>query len=122
MPNSTLNYLQATLPVSTLCFSGALTTASVYLNGPGNQAGNGFPMLHAGYIQGFAVWDGTSLHTDQTEVSFVVGDKISVYCQNVGTSYTIRIRVNGGSSAIQITGVPLNTTVFATLEILLINR
>ncbi len=122
MPNKTHNYLLATEPISTLCFSGLVGSTSVYLNGPGNQAGNGFPMLRKGYLTGLAVWDGTTVRSDRTQVSFVADDKISLYCQNVGSNFTVRVRINGSSTTLQVASVPFGTTLYATVEFMLLNR
>jgi hypothetical protein len=122
MVNNTHTYLIARAPISTTGFSGAVTTASVSLNGPGGQSGNGFPLPRRGYLTGLQVWDGTTLRSDTAQIAFDAGDKISVYCQNDGSSFTVKVRVNASSTTLQVSGVPLNSTLFATVEFMLIRE
>ena len=120
--NSSLAYQFAVTPLSTVCFSGQVTNASVNLPGPGGQSGNGYPMLHSGYLTGLSVFDGTSVRKDTTLVSFAADDKVSIYCQNVGSTFTVRARVNGTSSNLAVLNVPFNSTLFVTLEFALKKR
>jgi hypothetical protein len=120
MPNATLAYLRANRPYSTMGFSGAVTTTSVHLNGPGGQSGTGFPLPRKGRLTGLHVWDGTTYRNDITEIDTQPGDKISLYCQNTGTNFTLKARVNGSSTNLQVAGIPYNVTLFATLEFQLI--
>jgi len=103
-------------------FSGAVTNTSIYLNGPGGQSGNGFPMPRRGYLTGFSLWDGTTLRSDAVEIAFNAGDKIAVYCQSGGSDFTVKVRVNGTSTTLQVSGVPFNTTLFGTVEFMLIRE
>ena len=120
--NITHSYLLATRPPEILCFSGAVTTVSIYLPGPGSQAGDGFPMPRRGILTRLDVWDGTTLRSDTDEISFNIGDRISLFCQSTGSNFTVRVRVNGTSTNLQVTSVPYNTTLFATTEFLLIRE
>ncbi|HEY3295074.1 MAG TPA: hypothetical protein VGL38_06530 [bacterium] len=120
MVNNTQSYLMARAPISTMAFSGAVTTASITLNGAGGQSGTGFPVTRHGFVTGLTVWDGTTLRTDSTELALSAGDRISVYCQSTGSDYTVRVRINGSSSTLLLTGVPFNSTLFATVEFMLI--
>lgn len=122
MVNNTHNYLIARAPISTMGFSGVVTTASISLNGPGGQSGNGFPLPRRGYLTGLQVWDGTTLRSDTAEIAFSAGDKISVYCQNNGSDFIVKIRVNASSTILQVSGVSFNTTLFATVEFMLIRE
>lgn len=122
MVNNTQNYLLAHAPISTLAFSGAVTNVSVALNGPGGQSGNGFPLTRRGYLTGLHVWDGTTERFDAVEIAFNAGDKVSVYCQSSGTDFTVKVRVNGTSTQLQVSGVPYNTTLYATVEFMLIRE
>ncbi|MFZ5434440.1 MAG: hypothetical protein ACOZB3_11795 [Calditrichota bacterium] len=120
MANTTLNYLFARAPLSTVGFSGTVTSVSVYLNAPGGIAGDGVPMPRAGYLTGLQVWDGTRQYSDQAKIAFNAGDRLAIYCQNVGGSYTVRARLNGVSTALDCAEIPFNVTLFATLEISLL--
>jgi hypothetical protein len=119
MPNTTLSYIIARTALSTISFSGAVGTASITLNGPGGQAGN-IPLPRRGYITALHVWDGTTLRFDTDEIAFNAGDRISVYCQNSGGVFIVKIRVNGTSTTLLVGDVPQNTTLYATVEILMI--
>jgi len=122
MVNNTHAYLMARTPLSTMAFSGAQTNQSVYLHGPGGQNGDGFPLPRRGYVTGLHVWDGTTLRSDSSEIAFNAGDRISVYCQSGGSDFAVKLRVNGTSSAMQVSGVPFNTTLYATVEFMVVRE
>jgi hypothetical protein len=122
MISNTLAYLFSTRTISTMAFSGATTTASIYLNGPGGTPGNGFPLPKRGYLVGIQVWDGTTLRSDTDSISFQAGDKIAVFCQNAGSNFSVKVRLNGTSTALEATAVPFNSTLFVVLEFILIRE
>ncbi len=68
------------------------------------------------------MWDGTTQRYDTDEIAFNAGDKISVYCQSSGTDFTVKVRLNGTSTLLEVSGVPFNTTLYATLEFMLIRE
>jgi hypothetical protein len=113
---STLSYLFARSPMSTMGFSGAVGTTSVHLKGPGGEAGDGFPMPRDGVLSGLRLWDGSTNHADGDEITFAAGDRLAVYCQNMGSNFTVKVRVNGVSTGLEISGVPCNCTLFAVVE------
>lgn len=117
MSNTTLNYLYATDPPSLLGFSGVTGNVSVQLNGPGGQSGDGFPVLRDGDLLGISVWDGSTWRSDTGGIALSAGSRISVYCQNTGSDFTVKARVNGISTSIQTTGVPHNSTLMVMVEI-----
>ena len=117
--NITHTYLLAARQIESMGFSGALTNASVYLSGPSGQAGDGLPVPYRGYLTRIQVWDGATLHSDTDEIAFNADDRISVYCQSSGSDFTIKVRVNGSSTNLQVAGVPFNTTLYVTVEFLL---
>ncbi len=116
MLTKTLAYLLAARPMSTMGFSGVTASSSVYLPGPGGQAGDGFPLTRPGHLTAIKVWDGTTLRSDADIISFQSGDRLSVYCQNVGANFTVKVRLNGNSTALEIAGIPFSTTLFAIVE------
>ena len=120
--NLTHAYLLASRPLSTMAFSGVVSNQSVYLNGSGGQAGNGFPLPRRGYITALQVWDGTTLRFENEQLQFQAGDRIAVYCQAAGSDFAVKIRLNGNSTALQVTGVPFNSTLYATVELMLIRE
>ena len=120
--NSTHSFLFATRPPELLCFSGAVTNVSTYLPGPGGQAADGFPMPRRGILTALQIWDGTTLRSNTDEIAFNAGDRLALYCQSTGTNFTVRVRVNGSSSNLQVLSVPYNSTLFATVEFLLIRE
>lgn len=120
MISNTLAYLFSTRTVNTMGFSGATTTASIYLNGPGGTPGNGFPMPKRGYLTRLQVWDGTTLRSDTDAIAFQADDKLAVYCQNVGSNFTVKVRLNGTSTVLETAAVPFNSTLFVVVEYILI--
>lgn len=114
--NLTHTFLFASRPLNMMSFSGAVTNQSLYLNGPGGQPGNGFPLARRGCITALHLWDGTTYRFDVDEIAFQSGDTLAVYCQNTGSDYTVKVRLNGSTTALNVTGVPYNTTLFATVE------
>ncbi|MBK6765537.1 MAG: hypothetical protein IPG71_04180 [bacterium] len=54
-------------------------------------------------------------------MTFATNDRIAVYCQNVGGSFTVKVRINGVSTTLQVSSVPLNSTLLATV-VFAINR
>jgi hypothetical protein len=116
MLNTTLNYLYAHAPLSIIAFSGAIGSSSVNLSGAGGQAGDGYPMPRHGCLTTLRVWDGTTIHSDSAEVPFQAGDRLSIYCQTTGSNFTVKARLNGSSTNLQVTGIPTNCTLYAVLE------
>ncbi len=95
-------------------------TTSVGLPGPGGQTGSGFPMPRRGYLTGLHVWDGADYRYDVDEIAFNAGDVLSIYCQAGAGDYTVKLRLNGNSSNMQIESVPFNSTLYVTVEFLII--
>ena len=122
MPNQTHNYLLANTPISTMGFSGTTGTSSIYLNGPGGVAGDGFALPRRGYLTGFTLWDGSVVRSDAAKISFDSADRLSVYCQNTGTDFTVKVRLNGVSTSLQTTGVPHSLTLQAVVEFMLVRE
>lgn len=116
MSNGTLNYLYATQPISTMAFSGSVETTSAYLSGPGGQAGDGFPLPRDGILTRVYLWDGLKAYWDSDEISFQEGSKLSVYCQSMGSDFTVKVRLNGVSTTLQIPAISQNTTLYAVVE------
>ncbi len=119
MINHTLNYLFSRSPISTMGFSGVTASSSVYLSGAGGQGGDGFPMPRGGYLTRVRVWDGSTDRYDADHVEFQAGDRLSVYCQNMGSDFTVKVRINGTSTTLQVTSVPFNSTLMSTVEFIL---
>jgi hypothetical protein len=122
MISPTLCYLLARAPISTMGFSGVTASTSIYLNGPGGQGSPGFPLPRRGYLTALRLWDGTTERWDMDEVAFQAGDRVSVYCQNVGSDFTVKVRLNGVSTTLQTTNVPFNSTLTATVEFMLVRE
>ena len=122
MPNQTHNYLLANTPLSTMGFSGKTSTSSIYLNGPGGEAGDGFSLPRRGYLTGITLWDGSLVRWDADKVSFDSGDRLSVYCQSSGLDFTVKVRLNGVSTSLQIPAVAFNSTLQAVIEFMLVRE
>lgn len=119
---STLSYLFARSPISTLGFSGVTGTTSIHLYGPGGQAGDGFPLPRDGVLTRLELWDGSTRRYDTDEISLAVGDRLAVYCQSTGTNFTVKVRINGVSTTLQVENVPFNSTLFAVVEFSLLRE
>lgn len=117
MLNETLNYLYAHAPVSLVCFSGQTGSSSINLNGPGGLGGDGFPLPAQGVIRAVRLWDESTDRFDVDEIPVAAGDRLSVYCQNMGSNFTVKVRVNGASTDLEIPNVPFNSTLYASVEI-----
>ncbi len=120
--NTTHSTLLASRLPNTIAFSGAVTTVSTYLNGPGGQAGDGYPLPRRGLLTQLHIWDGTVHYSETDEISFNAGDRVSLYCQSSGTDFTLKVRVNGTSTNLQVARVPYNRILYATIEFLLIRE
>lgn len=121
MSKPILAYALASQPLIFFSFSGTTTTASQYLSGPGGIAADGIPVPFAGTLVKIIVFDGSNTYTDDDSITFSAGDRLSVFCQNAGSNFTVRARLNGSSTALQVTGVPFNSTLQVTL-VFAINR
>lgn len=117
MPKSTLSYALAARPLVILTFSGPTTTSSIYLAAGGSIANDGVPMPVAGTVKFLRVFDGAASYSDDDNISFAAGDRISVYCQTTGSNFTVKVRINGVSSTLQVTSVPHNSNLIASLGI-----
>jgi hypothetical protein len=120
MLNETLNYLYAHTSVSMLCFSGQTGNVSVDLNGPGGLGGDGFPFPTTGMIRALRLWDGVTDRSDSDEIAVAASDRLSVYCQDTGPDFTVKVRVNGASTNLEIPNVPFNSVLYASVEVQLL--
>ncbi|MDD5088953.1 MAG: hypothetical protein PHI18_09180 [bacterium] len=116
MVNPTHNYLLARAPLSTMAFSAQMASASIYLNGPGGQSGDGFPLPRAGVLTAVHVYDGTRVLSDTGEISFTAGARLSVYCQSTGSAFNVRVRLNGSSCGLDVAEVPFNSSLKVVVE------
>ena len=114
--NPTLNFLENQYSECIIVFSRALTTLNRYLYGA-NLAGDGFPMPVDGVIHGLRVYDKTNDKSDTGSVEFSAGDRISVYAENNGDSFTLTVKVNDSDTAISVSQVNENTDVYACVYI-----
>ncbi len=115
MSKPTLAYALASQPLVFMTFSGTLGTSSVYLPGPGGIAADGIPVPFAGTLASITVFDGSTTYSDTDNITFTSNNRISVYCQNVGGSFTVKVRLNGVSTSLQTTSVPLSSTLQVTV-------
>ena len=103
-----------------MCFSGTTGTTSQGLPGAGGQAGSGFPLPRAGFLTSVHLWDGSTYRFDANEIAFAAGDRLSVFCQAGASDYTVKVRLNGNSTGLQMTGVPFSSTLYITVECLVL--
>lgn len=116
MVTTTHCFLLARAPISTMAFSAQTGATSMYLNGPGGESGDGFPLPRAGVLRSLSVFDGSQIHSDFADVSFGAGARLSVYCQSMGSNFTARVRINGASAGINVPDIPFNSSVKAVVE------
>lgn len=121
MSKSTLAYALASQPLMFFTFSGTTSTSSAYLPTAGGIAADGVPVPYAGTLAKLIVFDGTNTYSDSETITFSANDRIAVYCQNVGGSFTVKVRINGVSTTLQTASVPLSSTLHATV-VFAINR
>lgn len=117
MPKSTLSYALAARPLIIFAFSGATTTSSIYLSAGGSIANDGVPMPVAGTLKFLRVFDGSASYSDEDTIAFAAGDRLSVYCQTTGSNFTVKVRINGVSTTLQVTSVPHNSNLIASVGI-----
>ena len=113
--NPTTNYLFAKKSVSLLLFGRTLGTSSVYLYGPGQLAGSGVPMAAYGRLLGLRVYDGADAFGVSGDVSFVPGDRVSVYATFNNPTFTITVRKNLDDTMLSVSGIGYNRDVWATV-------
>lgn len=115
MSKPNLGYALASQPLIFLFFSGTTTTASMYLPTAGGIAADGIPIPFAGTLSRLTVFDGTTVRADTDNITFAANDRLSLYCQNVGGTFTVKVRLNGVSTNLQVASVPLNSTLQVSL-------
>ncbi|MCB9357574.1 MAG: hypothetical protein H6505_03285 [Calditrichaeota bacterium] len=115
MSLQTLAYALASRPLVLFCFSGTTGTSSQYLPTAGGIAADGMPVPFGGTLLNLSVFDGTTVHNDTGNIAFTANDRLSIYCQNVGGTYSVKIRLNGISTVMQVDSVPLSSTLQVTI-------
>ncbi|MBM3328194.1 MAG: hypothetical protein FJY67_01815 [Calditrichaeota bacterium] len=118
--NHTLNYLLAKRAEVLIHFSALVTTASTTLKCAGGETGDGLPLPRAGFIIGLDVWDGANHRSDAGAVGFAAGDRLTLYAEHGGTTYTVKARLNGVDTTIAAANVAENATLTATATVMLI--
>ena len=113
--NSTENYLKDRQNHVLINFAGVVGTSSLYLPGPGNYAGDGYPMPSPGKAVRLYVWDGNNLHTTTAQSTFNVGDRLSLYALFDTPYFQVNLMINGNYAATYCTQVGANTTLRASL-------
>ncbi len=119
MINNTLNQILAKRMPLLLNFSTQVTTASTELKCAGGETGQGVPIPSHGKAVGLQVWDGSTLQTSSVEVDLIAGDRLNLYAQYGTTDFTIKLRLNGVDSTLTVSGVAANSTLTASLLIIL---
>lgn len=117
MPRPTHAFVLAQSPLTLLCFGAAVVDSSVYLGGAGSTTGDGYPMPFDGYALTIQVWDGGTLRSDSAQVAISAGDRLSCYAFWAGANFTVRLRINGINTSLQVTAVPDNVTLTATISV-----
>jgi hypothetical protein len=113
--NDTENYLRSRQDHVMINFAATLGTTSAYLTGPGNYAGDGYPMPAPGKAVRLSVWDGGALRTTTVATSFNSGDRLSLYAQYDSPYFQVNLRVNGINAATYCTQVACSATLRASL-------
>lgn len=113
--NATENYLRDRRDNMMINFSGAVTTSSKYLSGPGGSSGDGYPMTAPGKALRLFVWDGNSLRQSANETAVAAGDRLSLYATFDSPYFQVTLRVNGSDTMTYCTMVSANATLYASL-------
>jgi hypothetical protein len=106
--NATENYLKDRQDHVLINFAGNVGTTSKYLTGPGNYAGDGYPMPAPGKAVRLYVWDGTNLKINGVMSNFNSGDRLSVYALYDAPYFQVYVMINGNYSATSCS--PVNPT------------
>ncbi|MBD3166513.1 hypothetical protein GF324_07940 [bacterium] len=117
--NTTSAWLEARTSPTLLPFFEKVTTSDANLKGAGGGDSDGYPIPVEGRLQWLAVYDGITLHTDSDNRVLSAGSRISVYADNVGGSFTVKVYIDGSPSGMQVTGVAENADLFATVLVVL---
>ncbi len=115
--NQTLNNLTAQRSDLILTFGAPVGTASIYLNGGGGVAGDGYPLPKGARAYRIDCWDGASLNSDTDNVLFSQGDRISVYAEVNGGSFDVKVRKNGVSTALVAASVSQSATLLVSVHL-----
>ncbi len=115
--NPSLNFLHEQITECVIPFSKSVTTSSTYLAGPGGLSGDGFPLPVDGAILGLRAYDGTNDKDKSDLVEVSAGDRISVYAQNIASTFNLFVRVNGIDTAIFVTALDENTDIYVCVYI-----
>ncbi len=111
----------ASQPLLCFTFSGTTGSSSQYLPSAGGVAGDGLPLPLDGTLVSITVFDGSDIYSDIGDVTFAAHDRLSVYCQNDGGVFTVRVRLNGVSTSLRAESVPLSSTLQVTV-VVAVNR
>ncbi len=119
--NTAAAYIMAKKSRIPLFFSKTVTTTTVYLNGPGGAAGDGFYLPADSLVYGFSVYDGNVRHTALNTVEIEQNHRICLHAKYDGSSgsYTVYLRVDDENSDVYVTGVDPNTTLYATVDLIM---
>ncbi len=115
MYNLSSVYLEAKKNPVILGFSGAVTTVTTDLKGPGGASGDGFPIPLDGAVERLLVYDGSTVRSAINPIDLSANDRISMAAVAVGGSFTVSLRINNASTSLQVTGCAQNTTLFVTV-------
>ncbi len=96
-------------------FAGAVVTSDRYLTGPGNYAGDGYPMPAPGKILRLYVYDGTNVRTTDVESSFNAGDRLSLLAHYDQPYFAVWAQINGSNSNTVASLLLTNCTMRASL-------
>jgi len=118
--NNTLNYLKAQQKEHILMFSSALTTASQYLRGGGGEAGDGFPLPRRGAIVRLDVWDGSTLKSAEGDIEIAQGERLALWAEYGTSAFDIYVRIDGMNTTLMASGLSANSTLMATVQVVLL--
>lgn len=117
--NNTLNNLLARRTPLLINFSAAVTTSSTGLKCAGGESGVGIPIPSAGKVVSIHVWDGSTLKTISGEIDIDAGDRVDLFAEYDTTDFTVKLRINGVDAPLIVVGVAANSTITASLYIIL---
>ncbi|MFH0881663.1 MAG: hypothetical protein V2A56_01655 [bacterium] len=116
--NLTAAFLEARMSPSLLPFSASVATSSTFLKGAGGIGADGVPLPFSGTITGLSVWDGSTLRSDTRTLSVSANDRITLFATYSGGTFTVSVIRNGNFTNVQVSGVPANSTLQASVGLL----
>lgn len=119
--NLTAAHLQALRGPCLVGFAADLGGSAVYLAGPGGAARDGYIVPLNGRAVALAVHDGVTSRITESPLALDAGDRIALYAvyRSATGDFSVTLMVNGALTSMAVDGIPLSSSVTATLALVL---